>query len=65
VGRDFPGRKPFALSDNTISSTPVCRRCSFVTIFGSNIEPDSFATGLHEAVSRLNLTASRRLIGAE
>lgn len=29
-------RQPFADSDRTISSTPLRRRCRFLTIYGSN-----------------------------
>lgn len=34
-----PVVSPFALNDNTISSTPVSRRCRLRTICGSNVEP--------------------------
>lgn len=41
-----PVVRPFALSDNTISSTPVSRRCRFFTICGSNVDPVSRGTSI-------------------
>ena len=41
-----PVVSPFALSDNTISSTPVSRRCRFFTICGSNVDPVSRGTSI-------------------
>ncbi len=41
-----PVVRPFALSDNTVSLTPVSRRCRFFTICGSNVEPVSLGTSI-------------------
>jgi hypothetical protein len=41
-----PVVRPFALSDSTISSTPVNRLFSFFTICGSNVEPVSCGTSI-------------------
>ena len=39
-----PVVKPFAYNDNTISWTPVSRRCRFFTICGSNVPARSRGT---------------------
>jgi hypothetical protein len=41
-----PVVRPFALSDNTISSTPVSRHWRFCTICGSNVAPVSRGTSI-------------------
>jgi hypothetical protein len=41
-----PVVSPFAFSDNTISSTPVSRRCRYFTICGSNVDPVSRGTSI-------------------
>lgn len=41
-----PVVRPFALSDNTISSTPVSRRYGFLMICGSNDDPVSRGTSI-------------------
>ena len=54
-----PVVSPFALSDNTISSTPVSRRCRFFTICGSNVAPVSRGTSISTgpiSVSTVNRT---------
>jgi hypothetical protein len=38
--------KPFALTDKTISSIPVTRRCRFLTICGSNVDSVSRGTSM-------------------